>query len=241
MQSEYLDRLSKPLQEFVLEVEQGSGLQIEVVEESSLNGIGPLGQGRLEVSIESRRLRLFAPTNGYFPDGAVRHEVLHFHRFHVQGVPKLALKDWSRGGRNLAERFTAIDNALEHLVIVPLELELHPERKEHWEAVVGDVCGGLPSIPDSERCLAVCLHWAFIRYVLPDSPQVQVIWDFMNRHALRDVAEGFAGKLLASLNSKEEMLQVLADAFPEIEREGAARVYLRGVPQPDTDRGEENS
>jgi hypothetical protein len=229
MQSNHLSRLSEPVREFVLKVEQGSGLQVDVVEEPGLNGTGPLGQGTLEVSIEPCRLQLFAPTNGYFPNGAVRHEVLHIHRFHVQRVPKLALSDWHRSEQGLAKRLTDIDNALEHLVIVPLELELHPERKQHWEAVMSDVCGGLRSIPEGERCLTVCLHWAFLRHVLPDSSQVRVIQEFMHEHGLLAVANDFADQLLAVLESKEEMLKVLAEAFPEL-KEGAAMVYLRGVP-----------
>lgn len=227
MQPAYLARLSGSVRESVLEVERGSGLEIEVVEESLLNETGPLGQSRLEVSIEPRRLRLFAPTNGYFPDGAVRHEVLHVHRFHIEGVPKLTLASWESWNQGLADRFTAIDNALEHLVIVPQELGLHPERKAHWEVVVGSVCGCLPSIPESERRLAVCLHWAFLRHVLPDSPQVQVVQDFMNQHALLDLAQGFAGRLLSVLDCKEEMLQVLSLAFPEIARDGGAMEYVR--------------
>lgn len=227
MQPQYLARLSEPVREFVLGVKQCSGLEIEVVEESSLSGTGPLGHGRLEVSIEPCRLQLFAPTSGYFPDGAVRHEVLHIQRFHIQRVPKLAL---ANGPRCVADRLTAIDNALEHLVIVPLELELHPERKEHWEAVMSDVCGGLRSIPEGKRCLTVCLHWAFLRHVLPDSSQVRVIQEFMHEHGLLAVADEFADQLLAALDNKERMLQVLAQAFPEIERKGAAMMYLRGLP-----------
>jgi hypothetical protein len=229
MQPEYLARLSKPVQDFVLEVEQGSKLNIEVVADRLLNETGPLCQGQLGVSIEPWRIRLFAPSNGYFPDGAVRHEVLHIQRFHVQGVPKLALANWQRWDQGLANRLTAIDNALEHLLIVPLELELHPERKEHWEAVVGDVCGGLRSIPDSERCLAVCLHWSFLRHVLPGSPQVHVAQDFMKQHALLAVAQHFADQLLAVLDSKEEMLRVLSLAFPEIEWAGGAMEYVRRI------------
>jgi hypothetical protein len=230
MQPEYLARLSKSVQDFILEVEQGSRVNIEVVADSRLNETGPLGQGQLEVCIEPRRIQLFAPTNGYFPNGAVRHEVLHIHRFHVEGVPKLVLAGWQSGNRGLADRLTAIDNALEHLVIVPLELQWHPERKEHWDAVMDNVCGDLPSIPDSERPLAVYLHWAFLRHVLSVSPQVQVIQEFMNLHGLFAAADDFADRLLAVLDRKEGMLQVLSHAFPEIEREGAAMKYLRGLP-----------
>lgn len=90
MQPEYLARLSGPVQEFIREVEGKALMDIEVILDSKLNNGGPMGGGSLEIDITARRVLLFAPSNGYFPDGAVRHEVLHVQRFHVDGVPKLA-------------------------------------------------------------------------------------------------------------------------------------------------------
>jgi hypothetical protein len=75
------------------DVEGQAQLCIEVILDSKLNSGGPMGLGSLGVNISARRIQLFAPSNGYFPDGAVRHEVLHVQRFHVEGVPKLALAD----------------------------------------------------------------------------------------------------------------------------------------------------
>ena len=45
MQSEYLARLSEPVQEFIFEVEEGAGLEIKVILDSKLNERGPTGNG----------------------------------------------------------------------------------------------------------------------------------------------------------------------------------------------------
>lgn len=77
MQPEYLDLLSESVQQFILEVEKGAGVEIKVIPHIKQNEGGTTGQGKLAININSQNIQLFAPTNGYFPDGAVRHEVLH--------------------------------------------------------------------------------------------------------------------------------------------------------------------
>jgi hypothetical protein len=96
MQPVYLARLSKPVQEFIHEVEELAGVDIKVLLDPKQNEGGTTGQGKLAVVINAQSIQLFAPTTGYFPDGAVRHEVLHVQRFHVEGVPKLSLADRRR-------------------------------------------------------------------------------------------------------------------------------------------------
>jgi hypothetical protein len=229
MQPEYLARLSGPVQEFIGEVEGQAHLGIEVRLDSRLNNGGPMGRGNLEVDIAARRIQLFAPTNGYFPDGAVRHEVLHVQRFHVDGVPKLALADgaaWHKGFRDV---LAALDNAVEHIVIVPVELQFHPERRTHWEAMMSDVWSGLPFAPEGELRLAVCLHWTFLRHVLPGSPQIEIARNFMNEHALFGEADAFADQFLSVAASKEEMVRILFLTFPEIPKNRSALEFVNSV------------
>lgn len=158
MQSEYLDRLSESVRQFVLEVEKASGVDINVISDPKQNEGGTTGQGKLAVNINAQCVQLFVPTNGYFPDGAVRHEVLHVKRFHVEGVPKLALADEEEWDQTLSDGLVNLDNAIEHVIIVPMELRYHPERLAHWEAVTQEVCLELTAVPEYERILAVCLH-----------------------------------------------------------------------------------
>lgn len=103
MQTEYLALLSEPVQQFTLEVEEAARVYINVIPDPQLNEGGPTGQGNLEVNIQAQSIQLFAPTNGYFPNGAVRHEVLHVQRFHVEGVPKLTLAENARWDKGISD------------------------------------------------------------------------------------------------------------------------------------------
>ncbi|WP_422010905.1 hypothetical protein [Roseateles sp.] len=227
MQPEYLDRLNAPVRNFVLEVEQRAGITIQVIPDQGLNRGGPLGQGNLAVVIEDRRNIIFAPTNGYFPDGAVRHELLHLKRFHVDGVPKLAAAATPWGIPAISpDAIGALDNAIEHIVIVPWELQHHPERREHWEAVLQDVCDGLSDIPLAELRLAISMHCTFLRHVLPGSRQAENVRAFAVEHGIFEAADQFAGQFLQAAASKENLVRLLFHTFPEIPKEHAAMEYV---------------
>jgi hypothetical protein len=227
MQSEYLARLVEPVQEFIFEVEAGAGLEIKVILDSKLNERGPAGNGTLEVAINPNGIQLFAPTNGYFPDGAVRHEVLHVQRFHIDGVPKLVLarKERDYGFSNV---LGGLDIAIEHVVIVPVELQFHPERREHWEVMMSLVWSDFPYVPEGDRCLAACLHWTFLRHVLPSSPQIVTAKNLMNGHGLLRKANDFSDQFLSAA-SKEEMVRILFLTFPEIPKNRAALEYINSI------------
>ncbi|MDQ6212129.1 hypothetical protein [Achromobacter insolitus] len=230
MQSEYLDRLSKPVQQFILEVEEGAGVEIKVILDPRQNEGGTTGQGKLAVDIDAQRIQLFAPTNGYFPDGAVRHEVLHVRRFHIDGVPKLALADSQESDKGFSEALGEIDNAIEHVVIVPEELQFHSDRRRHWETVMQKVWSELPNAPEGDRPLAVYLHWTFLRHVLPDSPVVETARSIANEYALLELADRFADQFKAVVASKEELARLLFDTFPEIlPKHRAALEYINSM------------
>jgi hypothetical protein len=229
MQPEYLARLSEPVQQFILEVEEGAGVDIKVILDPNQNEGGTTGQGKLAVNIKAQSVKLFAPTNGYFPEGAVRHEVLHVQRFNVEGVPKLVLADSEEWDKGFSDALGDLDNAIEHVVIVPVELQFHPERRRHWEAVMQKVCLGLPDVPEGERRLAVCLHWTFLKHVLPDSPQVEVARHFAKEHALLEVADQFADQFMSVAASKEELVRLIFLTFPEIPRNRAALEYINSM------------
>ncbi|MBB5393816.1 MULTISPECIES: hypothetical protein [unclassified Herbaspirillum] len=229
MQPEYLARLNEPVQQFVLDVEEGAGVEINVILDSKQNEGGTTGQGKLAVVIDAKSIQLFAPTNGYFPDGAVRHEVLHVRRFHVEGVPKLALADSEEWDKGFSDALGALDNAIEHIIIVPEELQFHSDRRKHWETVMQRVCSELPHVPEGERCLAVCLHWTFLRHVLPDSPVVEIARSFANKHALLELADHFADRFKAVAASKEKLVHLLFHTFPEIPKNRVALEYINSV------------
>lgn len=226
MQAEYLERLSDSVRQMVLQVEEGAGVEIGVILDPDQNEGGTSGQGKLAVNIQSQSVSLFAPTHDYFPDGAVRHEVLHVRRFHVEGVPKLVLADDAPWNGGLADALGALDNAIEHVVIVPEEIRLNPERREHWKAVMKRVCMDLPHVPEDKLFLAVCLHWVFLKHVLPDSLLVEFLKGFMDKRGLFAMADNFSERFLSVIDSKEEIVRLLFQTFPELPKSRAALEYV---------------
>ena len=229
MQTAHLLRLSQSVRTFVEEVETSSGLAIDVVANPKLNTDGPVGQGKLKVCIEANHVRLQAPTNGYFPDGGVRHEVLHVNRLHVEGVPRLALAEFVNWDPKFERFLVQVDNALEHLVIVPLELQHHPERRAHWDAVMGKVWTiAIAETLTSEldRRIGACLHWTFLRHVLPESITVDAAITLLKLHNLRAEADCFYDKVVPKLGDKLSVVKFFFDWFSEVPRDRAAIEYL---------------
>lgn len=230
MQPEYLAQISPAVRSFVEEVEDASGFNIEVIPDAGLNAGGPFEQGTLKVEIGRHHARLLAPTNGYFPSGGVRHEVLHIWRLHVEGVPRLALAEEVHLDPAFEQSLARVDNALEHLVIVPLELQHHPERREHWEAVM--TRHWLDELPHAtfalDRRIGACLHWTFLRHVLGATPAAVSAEAFLLAHDLQAEADSFCDQLIPRLGNKVAVAQFFFDCFYEVPRNRAALEYLNG-------------
>lgn len=228
MQNEYLKKLPPDLNELISLVEHESGLEIKVVLDPNLNNSGPLGIGKLKIDIQVQSICLFAPSNGYFPNGAVRHEVLHVKRIYVDNNPRLALADDVNWNPPLEKSLVQLDNAIEHLIIVPIELEKHSERHIHWERVESIFwTENIPNSPIDLNCrINVYLHWAFLRHVIPHSKSFPAAISFMESHKLKTDADAFVDKLLSKITNKEEMVRLFFDYFYELPRKDSAMEYL---------------
>ena len=228
MQQIYMDRLCPSVRRFVKEVETKSGVTIEVVTMPEQNIAGPEGKGGLRVEIEASHAKIFAPTNDYFPDGAVRHEALHVHRLHIEGVPRLALAedvDWDP----LFQKYLCqVDNCLEHLVIVPIELSLHPERRVHWEKDMSRIWRIDITNESSHlnRRIGACLNWAFLKLVLVDSPTLDYAENLMLSNAIMDEAESFCSHLELRHGDKLSIINMFFEWFIELDRKRVAIEYL---------------
>ncbi|MCX9158318.1 hypothetical protein OPU71_19510 [Niveibacterium sp. 24ML] len=89
------------------------------------------------------------------------HELIHLKRNVVESVPKF----FPIGTASDAEiqSIYLVENALEHLFVVPEEIALHPESEAHWaqdyQALVER---------SKHNGFALCLHWFFLRIALPN-------------------------------------------------------------------------
>lgn len=211
MQPEFLDRLSPQVRALVEDVERASGVEVAVSIDARRAGRGPEGKGILACNVEPQAVSLLTPTTDYFPDGAVVHELLHVRRLLVERVPRVSdnvdFEAWHPG---LGGALTDLDNALEHLVIVPEELSLRPERADHWGGVMAMVWGGrLAEVKDAEdqRRWAL-LHWVFMRHVVPTSAAMTMAVSALGHLGLTNEADELYTRLVPELGSKERAVRV---------------------------------
>ena len=88
----------------------------------------------------------------------------------------------------------------------------------------------LPTAPsDLGRRIGVCLHWAFLRHVLPRSKFLDSAQSFMGTHGLKAYAENFVDQLLPILPKKEVAVRLFFEHFTQLPRDRAALEYLNSI------------
>ncbi|MBB4012982.1 hypothetical protein [Niveibacterium umoris] len=91
----------------------------------------------------------------------ISHELIHLKRNVIESVPKFF--PVASASNTDIQAIYLLENALEHLFVVPQEMAAHPEAPVHWArdyATLVDASKG--------SGFALCLHWVFLRLVLPD-------------------------------------------------------------------------
>jgi hypothetical protein len=193
------------LAELVQESEAAIGFSIEVVVNDARPPDAPL---RAMVNVSFARID--APSRQRFLPSSVFHELLHIRRVLVDGVPRLRVADAvpdEQYSCQLEDAVTNEDNSIEHLVIVPMELERFPERREHWEQVVR---GNLHRIaagqeaPHNLDASALGL-WMFVRHALPESPVEAELRETLAQRGLQQRADDAVAAVLRWLADKREL------------------------------------
>jgi hypothetical protein len=193
------------LADLVDQTEAATGLPIDVV----VNGARP-ANAPLRAMISASYTRIETPSVHRFVPSSVFHELMHIRRIMVDGVPRLGVADgvpddqWSP---QLEEHVTSVDNAIEHLVIVPKELEHFPERKEHWEQVVRRNCQTIAAgqgTPQELDASAIGL-WVFVRHALPGSHVEIELSETLVLRGLRQKAVDAAADVLPRLADKRDL------------------------------------
>lgn len=211
MQPAYLARLSSDIRSMAEEVERAGN--VEIIVEVTSNRVRNLPDQPVSMACEVNLhgATILIPTADYFPDGAVLHELLHVRRFLVEGIPFLidceTYEPWSP---NLASGLVRLDNSLEHLIIVPEELEIRPDRKEHWERVMTHVWKQLAKYDFSEadQQYQALINWAFVQHVLPDGPVRAYAMTVLKNFSLYDSAQRLYEALIPILSNKENAVRV---------------------------------
>ncbi len=211
MENAYLNRLPNDVRTLVERTEQASGVEITVRVDPSRARGRPNQSDSIACEVNTHGAQLLIPAPDHFPDGSVLHELLHIRRFLVNGVPRIVVcDDYKHWAPELETTLTELDNSLEHLVIVPEELEHRPDRKAYWGKVMIRVLDDLQSanLSNEDRERHALINWVFIRQVLPDHELLDRASVLIERLGVSDQAERLLDAVVHSFQSKERTVQV---------------------------------
>uniref|UniRef100_A4WTB6 Uncharacterized protein n=1 Tax=Cereibacter sphaeroides (strain ATCC 17025 / ATH 2.4.3) TaxID=349102 RepID=A4WTB6_CERS5 len=117
--------------EVLARIEAQSGRAVQFLDAHRLKASGIENPG-LDASLVNEFGAFVTVENGDAIDAnAVTHELLHVHRYVVEGVPQM---DAALDVGHDVELMASIDNVLEHLIIVPREKEHGFNPDPHWSA-----------------------------------------------------------------------------------------------------------
>lgn len=204
MQKEYLDRLANFNRILVEQIEKFSGVEIIVI-------VDRKRKDTLACEMDENGAKILIPTPEYFADDSVVHELLHIQRLLCSGVPRIIVcEDYDNCNPNLKTSLLNLDNILEHLVIVPEELEHFPENRAYWEAVFHRELDRIQSanLSDDERELAALIYWVFIKHVLQNQDLINKANKLIEYLGANDRAIRFFENIVASLHSKERTVKL---------------------------------
>lgn len=211
MKTEYFDLLPESLRRLVLETEEAIGFEIEVVVEPERAKGVPGTADPMACKVEKDFARVLVAAADQFRPCSVFHELLHIRRFLVERAPMLVDRaDYEPWGPEIGTKLAKHDNAFEHLVIVPRELQVCPERREHWEAVMARVWEDIEAGRGDEVTLRQLgfASWAFLQRVLPDSAAMHRARAVLEASNNREHAERFCDELFPLLEDKAAAMRV---------------------------------
>lgn len=201
MEADYLRRLSPDVAAIVNEIEAKTGIEITIEVQTD--------RSTMACEIDCDGQRILTPSQQYFQDGSVLHELLHIRRIAVEGIPQIVdCEDSHDISAEVISGLTSLDNTLEHLVIVPEELLLRAERRSYWEERLSKALGKLErkalNSDDTKRW--ILLNGLFQDLALPNSPSEARLRQLEQEYAVVEDARDFRVSVSALTMNKERMV-----------------------------------
>ena len=210
MDKKYLDRLREDTRNDVESIENLTGLEIIVEIDSSRVNESADVPDTMACDVDEYTAKLIIPSQEGFSDPSVVHELLHIRRLLVDGVPRIVIcdncDDWSpQQETGLAK----LDNQIEHLIIVPEELQTRPTRKSYWRSAMNRALLRLESgeLPDHDVIQLVLIDWVFLHLVLDDSDLIDRAGNIIRQLDLAERAADYLETARSFLDSKEKLVR----------------------------------
>ena len=204
MKQEYINRIPQEFHFLVEEIESHINDEIYV----KVDGSRP---HKLACNLDNYKATILIPTEDYFPEASVLHELLHIRRFCVNKVPLIVVCDncynWSP---SFEANLISLDDNIEHFIIVPEEIGYRPNRKEYWKTCLRNRIDNLIHSTKDNQDLGfdALLYWIFINHIFPEDDFINKIDNAISAHGIKERAQKFQKEFIAHLSSKEKLVKV---------------------------------
>jgi len=195
MDAHFLTILDKDNQSEIESIEEAINTDILVKTED--------GRTNLGCTLSQQSPVILIPNDNFFPDSSVFHELLHIRRFYVENVPKIIVCDnYDFHDFDFESNIASIDNELEHLIIVPNELESYPRRKQRWEQLINTKISENDVGP-----FDILLYYAFTHIVLKSKSILIQINEILTNRNIDERAEIFLSEINTHIDNKPKLVK----------------------------------
>lgn len=129
MEQKYLDQLPAKSASLLKEIEEHSGREVHVLPNPYPVGLTDPNPTGMACMVDESGARIFL-RNESLDAHSFTHELLHIHRYWVRQIPQVVPVS-DPNGTNIRVT-SSIENAIEHLIIVPEEEQYGFEPYAHW-------------------------------------------------------------------------------------------------------------
>lgn len=148
------------------------------------------------------------------------HELIHLRRNIVESVPKLF--PFSTSAPDATEEILAVENELEHLLLVPEQISAFPESQvwwlDHYNALLQRIQEGNSTL---------MFAWSFIRNVLPEQNELAKSYvTLLKKHNLTEPADYLREHMRVAMPDKQQMIRKLLEAFPKLHTQSGIGRYV---------------
>jgi hypothetical protein len=211
MEERYLKALPGELQSVVAEAEDKAGCHIEVVPDTSAAQFDNL---KIQITRDGRCEAIISFAGAEMSRCALIHEVLHIKRYWIEQVPILRSI-----GRQFDAQAEAINELLEHLVIIPEERKYVPDdSNEHWGVLYQDGVRNIPLpvypwIFQEDLWKRSLLQWRALRDIAMPFLSDALLLEKLEAWGLKDASGQFVSNLNAVHNNKIEQIPLVVREF----------------------------
>jgi hypothetical protein len=190
---------------FRKDIQSSSGCIIELVEDESVE--------HSSCRFIGNKVEIKTPSYKYLTTASLYHELMHAYSYLIEEIPHVSYEGVECQNRELQEFVTSFDNCLEHLVIVPKEIDKFPEREAYWIKKLSD-------IPDSGgiEVYALIVNYLFVRHVFSNNHElVNKYEDALSKNNSLDAAHKLYELISKNINNKEFCFKAFWNAMEYVE------------------------